>query len=77
MGDEHYRYKTTNEPITPLDLLLASAPDHPFSPPGKPDAPSNCTVANQTSTGFAVACRAEFDGGLRQVSRGETGEAQG
>ncbi|KAK8394370.1 hypothetical protein O3P69_006516 [Scylla paramamosain] len=36
-------------------------------PAGKPDPPANCSVMNQTATGFTVACQEGFDGGLRQV----------
>ncbi|XP_050693474.1 nephrin-like [Eriocheir sinensis] len=36
-------------------------------PAGKPDPPANCSVQNQTATGFTVACQEGFDGGLRQV----------
>ncbi|KAK3887433.1 hypothetical protein Pcinc_008436 [Petrolisthes cinctipes] len=34
---------------------------------GKPDPPANCSVLNQTASGFTVACQEGFDGGLKQV----------
>ncbi|KAK4302563.1 hypothetical protein Pmani_025352 [Petrolisthes manimaculis] len=36
-------------------------------PAGKPDPPANCSVLNQTASGFTVACQEGFDGGLKQV----------
>jgi len=36
-------------------------------PAGKPAAPSNCAVANQTADSVRVGCQEAFDGGLQQT----------
>lgn len=37
-----------------------------FYPSGKPHAPRNCTLWNQTAESVEVSCVAGFDGGLPQ-----------
>ena len=44
--------------INSTDLLLLT---------GKPAAPSNCAVANQTADSVRVDCQEAFDGGLQQT----------
>ena len=57
-----------------LHLVCVFLKESYFS--GPPEAPTNCSVVNQTTDSLEVACLPGFDGGLRQKFKMEVADLQ-